>query len=341
VWYRSVSDALESLQTRRNAARLRAATLTELWAELHGPLVELPSDSLEKAERCLPQTSGLVTPAPVANLLSVMTSTFDRAAETVTALFTIQDVALPRLIEIETKVDAAAAQALSVKMPAPATIADVRARLRDLRRQLLEDPLSVDLDAVQAIAAETDQLAADMQTTLKAAAKLGETVTMLETAFGERESAIMAARPRVGEAKLKITQRSAAALDLDGLDRFAAELRAQMEALRVAAPDDAQAALQKAGELAAKLSQLAAATRDLEETATEQMDARRELRGRLDAYRAKAQAVGRAEDIALDSLFRAARKALYRAPCDLAEAERLVMAYQTALTDSPIEDRLS
>jgi hypothetical protein len=48
MWYRSTYEALESLQNRRKAARLRASTLTELWAELRGPLVELPPDSLER-----------------------------------------------------------------------------------------------------------------------------------------------------------------------------------------------------------------------------------------------------------------------------------------------------
>jgi hypothetical protein len=270
-----------------------------------------------------------------------MTSTFDQAAESVTALFTAQDVVLPRLIEIESMLAAIEAQALSIKVPAPGGTVDLRARLHDLRRDLLEDPLSVDLDVVHAITAETDRLAADTQATVTAAAEFGETVALLETALGERESAIRAARPQVEEAKRKITQCSAAALDLDGLDRTAAALRKQIGTLRAAAQQNVQTALERADELAANLSQLALATRDICEAARQQMEARRELRGRLDAYRAKAQAVGRAEDIRLDGLFRVAHEALYRAPCDLDEAERLVRVYQTALAPSPMEDRLS
>jgi hypothetical protein len=58
---------------------------------------------------------------------------------------------------------------------------------------------------------------------------------------------------------------------------------------------------------------------------------RRELRGRLDAYRAKAIATGRAEDLALDELYQSAASVLYQAPCDLEEAERSVAAYQNYL----------
>jgi hypothetical protein len=341
VWYRSVSEALDSLQTRRKAARLRPTTVAELWAELHGPLIELPPDSLEKARRCLPEASGLLSPAPVANLMSVMRSTFDRAAESVTALFTAQDVVLTRLVEIESRLAAIEAQALSIKMPPPRRIADMRAQVHDLRRDLFEDPLSVDLGTVQAITTETDQLAAGVQATMTAAEEFAETVALLETALGERESAIRAARPQVEEAKRKITQCHTAAQDLKVLDRTAAVLREQIGTLRAAAQQNPQTALERADEVAAKLSQLALASRDIADAARRQMEARRELRGRLDAYRAKARAVGRAEDIRLDGLFRVAHEALYSAPCDLDEAERLVIVYQIAMADSPMEDRLS
>jgi hypothetical protein len=341
VWYRSLSEALDSLQTRRRAPRLRTATVAELWADLHGPLVELPPDSLEKARRSLPEASALMSPVPVAGILSVMTSTFDRAAESVTALFAAPDAIFPLLTEIESRLGAIEAQARSMKMVAPRETVDVRARVHGLRRELLEDPLSVDLGAVEAITFETDQLAVEMQSAVAAANQFAETVALLEAALGERNSAIMAARPQAEEVRRKITQSSTAALDLDGVDRTAAILGEQIGALRAIALQNALTALEKADELALQLSQLEVATRDIADAARQQMEVRRELRGRLDAYRAKAQAMGRAEDIRLDGLFRAAHKALYSAPCDLAEAERLVIVYQTAMAESLMEDRLA
>ena len=59
--------------------------------------------------------------------------------------------------------------------------------------------------------------------------------------------------------------------------------------------------------------------------------ARNELRGRLDAYRAKALRRGLAEDATLDPLAERARAAL-TAPCDLDAARAAVHAYQDALT---------
>jgi len=62
--------------------------------------------------------------------------------------------------------------------------------------------------------------------------------------------------------------------------------------------------------------------------------ARNELRGRLDAYQAKALRRGLAENGDLTALAETARTALYTAPCDLDAARAAVNAYQDALTDT-------
>ena len=58
---------------------------------------------------------------------------------------------------------------------------------------------------------------------------------------------------------------------------------------------------------------------------------RDELRGLLGAYRAKAAALGAAEDPALTSQYRHARDLLWTAPCQLAEADQAVRDYQRAV----------
>jgi len=54
---------------------------------------------------------------------------------------------------------------------------------------------------------------------------------------------------------------------------------------------------------------------------------RNELRGQLQAFRAKSLAVGHGEHPALDDLHEQAQRALHGRPCDLAAAERLVRDY--------------
>ncbi|WP_329037342.1 hypothetical protein OHT61_11040 [Streptomyces sp. NBC_00178] len=60
---------------------------------------------------------------------------------------------------------------------------------------------------------------------------------------------------------------------------------------------------------------------------------RAELRGRLDAYRAKVTRHGLAEDPLLIERYDAARRMLWSAPCDLRVAGQAVLRYQQAATD--------
>jgi hypothetical protein len=69
------------------------------------------------------------------------------------------------------------------------------------------------------------------------------------------------------------------------------------------------------------------------------LDRRAELRGRLEAYRAKATGRGHAEDPELGALHRRARDVLFTAPCDLRAATVAVAHYQRAVLDRTEEAR--
>ena len=84
-------------------------------------------------------------------------------------------------------------------------------------------------------------------------------------------------------------------------------------------------------ELRADAGQALAESRDRLASATGLLDRRLELRGRLDAYHAKARTLGYAEDLDLLAVHREARVLLYTIPCDLAAATRAVKRYQEAL----------
>jgi hypothetical protein len=60
---------------------------------------------------------------------------------------------------------------------------------------------------------------------------------------------------------------------------------------------------------------------------------RAELRGRLDAYKAKVARLGHAEDPELVEKYEKARRMLWSAPCDLRVAEQAVLRYQHAAAD--------
>ncbi|MGN3957318.1 hypothetical protein ACGV4K_19735 [Streptomyces sp. WAC8370] len=60
---------------------------------------------------------------------------------------------------------------------------------------------------------------------------------------------------------------------------------------------------------------------------------RAELRGRLDAYKAKMARLGHAEDPELAEKYEKARRMLWSAPCDLRVAEQAVLRYQRAAAE--------
>ncbi|APU14392.1 MULTISPECIES: hypothetical protein [Actinoalloteichus] len=110
------------------------------------------------------------------------------------------------------------------------------------------------------------------------------------------------------------------------------ELRAALERLtilqQVGHPVDAA---ESAAELRVRNAEAAAEAATALRRASELLLRRRELRGRLDAYQARAGRLGLVEEPELLELHRQAYELLWRAPCDLAAATRAVTRYQRGL----------
>ena len=115
---------------------------------------------------------------------------------------------------------------------------------------------------------------------------------------------------------------------LDGPDGMAARLDALFEQASSAAWTQKRAMLDAWLATARKLeNQLIRA----EDRNRAPLEARNELRGRLEAYSAKIAATGRAEDLELSDMLDRARAVLYTAPSDLAEAEAAISDLATRL----------
>ena len=82
----------------------------------------------------------------------------------------------------------------------------------------------------------------------------------------------------------------------------------------------------------ARLTAVEQALRFAENAYTAPLVELEELRGRLLAYRAKAQATGRGADVAVNAAYRRAETVLGERPCPLPEARDLVAAYQRLLS---------
>ena len=207
-----------------------------------------------------------------------------------------------------------------------ATIDEADRRLGAFTAALASDPLGVDandLAAVRDLVARADAertSAAELRETL--ARRLAEARTLaarLDEAQRAAEAALETAADRFREQDVIRVRGADLRPDLAAIDALAAAGHWPLISARLADWT------RRARERLATLDEAAARNAGL-------LAARNELRGRLDAYRAKALRRGLGESARLTELADAARTVLYTAPCDLGAARAAVDAYQDALT---------
>jgi hypothetical protein len=332
---------VEGISDRRQAPALRPADLNEISALLSTASVEVPDDSRELARQCFPESEVLPEKAPIAVLVRVISACYQVVAETITSIFTLRDMALPRLDELDAALAQATQEARAVGARLPNEALAVRRQLDELRQRAGHDPLSVDVDQIPTLDAAVERVRAELAEATGALANVDESFARLDSSLGAAELDICEAAKAVDTAKQKIAGVTLGRDDVLVLERAASGLRSALDEVRKNAATDRRGADRAARALEPRIAALRADAERLSVSASEPMAMRQELRGRLDAYRAKAYSLGRGEDTFLDRLYRAAREVLYSAPCDLAGAERRLAAYQTAVLASPVEDRLT
>ncbi|HUJ64923.1 MAG TPA: hypothetical protein VLX59_05275 [Acidimicrobiales bacterium] len=341
AWYQALAGMVEMIADQRKAPGLRQADLNGIWTLLCTPSVEIPEDSRQLAQECLPESDRLPEKVPWAVLVRVISAVYQRVAETVTSIFAVRDVALPRVQQLDQALRDAANRTSSLGLRLPNQARAVLRQLEDLQQQLNSDPLSVDVEMIPILADEVERARGDLMTATDSMANVGERLAALGSALDAAVEEIRDAEDAVETARAKIEGLNVRTVDVASLESSVRDLRGELGEVAELASEDRPGADRAARILDAKVTALRSEAGRLSAAAAEPMATRQELRGRLDAYRAKAYALGRGEDTHLDRLYRAARQILYTAPCDLAAAERRLEAYQSAVLASPMEDRLT
>lgn len=212
----------------------------------------------------------------------------------------------------------------------------VRDKVTSTAYQLLADPLGAAPNArlSTAAAATIDALrveVADARRRLTELAGLRDGLTRRTAELSAAIDAVDAAERAAGQA-FAVCQEKIADPGLPPLPASVAVLRGRLRrAIEVGGPG-------RWAKLADDLAAVELAVRQAKGRAVEMaavangLIARRdELRGRLDAYRAKAGALRFVEDERLSQAHRTAQQLLYVQPCDLRAATRAVHAYQNLL----------
>ncbi|HVM08718.1 MAG TPA: hypothetical protein VM345_09655 [Acidimicrobiales bacterium] len=235
--------------------------------------------------------------------------------------------ALPRADELRETLDAVEADARRIGLGDDHDLAHARRMVEHLGGQIARDPLSVDpspatrqvvqvADRVAELARLHDSLPADLR-------DARATLTALADAIAAGREALTATRERIASPTGLLQPLDPAALDDGEL-----ALRPWLERVEAEAAAGRWLAAARGLQRWRAVADGWAANADRVVQANRAPVARRnELRGLLDAYRAKAAATGRAEGRTLTAAMQRARDALFTRPCDLEEAEELVQEY--------------
>ena len=334
--YRLLTDLIARARAVRDRRRLNDADRAEFANLVLGGSITLSTTTVPLAQRGLLSPGELNTTCTPAALLSAMEAAFATAVGVATRAGDVWQ----RLLPVAAEATAALATVRRLTGMETPTLAEADRRLGAFTALLASDPLGCDEGDLAAARTLIDR--ADAERT--SADELRENLNRRLT-DAHRLSDEIGAAERVARAAIDAVIGRFADADIAGLDRSdpaAAGPELQPHLRTDLRPDLAAIeALALAGHWSLVSPRLhdwtrlarerLAGLREVTDRNTGLLAARNELRGRLDAYRAKALRRGLAEDATLDPLAERARAAL-TAPCDLDAARAAVHAYQDALT---------
>jgi len=318
-WILSVRGTFASPEPRR---------VSELESLLVGPAIELTTDRVAIADRGLLDASTKVVRCTADELIARMTESFEVVKATVVAVGRVWDEAVPRIGATRTVLAAAVTRAAGLGDEWNGELEAARRSLEQLGDALAGDPLSVLPAAVDRVERTIASIAREVEAAGRLRDELSDRIDAAKLLVDELADAMQTCRrtQRDVSEKIATSPRPDPMAEVPDLARELEGIvaRTQTQQWRTA---EREFEAWNAAVHAAR-----ARVDRLESDARATLAQRDELRGRLDAYGAKAAGVGRVEDPQLSRLFDAARAALFTAPTDLERADALVRRYQDAVT---------
>ncbi|WP_445181579.1 hypothetical protein ACTXG6_23815 [Pseudonocardia sp. Cha107L01] len=322
-------DALDTARrVRGSRPRPNETALAELHRVLALPSVEVSRTEVGLSERGLTGAAERVEKITLDELSTRMHAAFAEVSELVTTCGRLREEALAELAPIAERVRAAGRLVAELDVGQPSLTAAASA-LADLERRAGADPLSL-ADGSGGLGRELPALSValdDLTTRLTAIASVrdGWADRLAELDGQLRRLDELRARERTE--RDRATELVAASLTAPP-DRLP-DLLSRRAGLERAASWAARA--DTLGELRTTVGAAAAELGAAVELATGLVERRAELRGRFEAYRARALRLGRIEEPGLMRLEEEIRRLLWTRPAELAGATRAIGAYQRLL----------
>jgi hypothetical protein len=320
-----LEQAHEVRGTRVRISPDRVAVLEQL---LTGESIELGRVDVPLGERELLADRQRTTRSTPDALLITMAAQFDEVLTVVVAAGNAWDTLVPRLHDARVGLAEVQAAAVELGEGADLELARVAAALDALGDRVAHDPVTAGGAAFDTLEGELAALRASFAAAAELRREMLDRIARARSIVDELHSVVRAADEAHHEALVKIVAPGARAPVPvnDDVSEALDTVVALGDAGRWRAAQSALADWNaRAEELLRRAHEAAAANRA-------PIEERNELRGRLDAYRGMAHAIGMLEEPNAAQRYERARNALYTAPTDLAESARLVRAYQEALS---------
>ncbi|GAB2613550.1 hypothetical protein GCM10027168_52790 [Streptomyces capparidis] len=346
--YGQALEAARGIRARRS--RPSPGDLAELTELLAGQGVTVAGARVPEAARGLAGPARLAERLSLAELVERMNGWYAQVMEVVTAADAVWTALPARIDLLAAEVGRVRSLARSVGVrpgehPAGDALEQVADELAELRALVVADPLELwlpgsavpgagvpgaaDTSGYDRIARALEEVRREVEAVLRVREEADERLYRVRDVLARADATLAEARSARGEVLAKI-----AASEVPAVGGPPSGLRERI----VAAGD-----YRRAGQwhrLSSLLDVLEAAADEELARARESLSAvtaplavRAELRGRLDAYRAKAARLGCAEDVELLERYDVARRMLWSAPCDLRAAGHAVLRYQQAVAD--------
>jgi hypothetical protein len=344
------TDALTTARALRGRRRWPTQTeLNELTQLLRDSGVTVAGATVPEAMRGLTGPARLSEQLSLEQLLARMNDWYARTMEVVAAADSVWS-ALPARIDLlaaEAQRVRSLAHSVGVRPgahPAGDDLEELLEGLAALRQQVVSDPLSFwskdagghggrpDTSRYDRSGMALEEIRREVEAVLHVRDDADHRLLRLRDVMSRADRTLTEARSARGEVLAKI-----AASEVPAVSGASAALHEQLAAAaeyRRTGPWHRLSPLLDSLESSADDELLRA--RDSLTAVTAPLAVRAELRGRLDAYRAKVSRHGMAEDLLLIERYDQARRLLWSAPCDLRAAEHAVLRYQQAVAETVV-----
>ena len=306
----AVIDAAVALRGSRPT--LSASRRDDLAHLLLGPSVELPERAVPLAERDLVAGSRTLQRCTADELLASMAQSFDIVREVVVAAAEAWDGGGPRVQLARERLTAIEAATVELEPPL-AGLGSLKHRLDELDSVLISDPLAFEVAELDALEHRLTALEAEVEAAHETQVGFDDDVEAARALLAELTEAVESARRSQAHVSERVL--TSTAVPPVELDALGAELE------HITALARAGAWRPVSADLPRWRQHVERERRAVDAVSAEHqrlLAERQQLRGRLDAYTAKAGRLGHVEDPGLEELQRQATELLFSAPVDLA-----------------------